>query len=623
MKSIRNRFIFKPEEMFVLPERKGDDMLLVPDMLDRLKQETPEDFSRSEFLHSCEQLAILAKIKDCMNLEGTEDYIDHITNAFISMKSDDSRQSIFKDLNQAYGEELFVYGKPAQKMYESIFSFCIENKVWEYVEKGPWSWSLFGLIAFILKPTLAFNVLEKYWKYDNGMKSSVQELIKIRDKFSAALKYYDKYKPDNSGGRNHLVAITSMKRTAMSDNLVIVSNKNFSTDTTLNILDNMIYLGQHPEENCATNFNEVLMYMDLMQTFMIEGTAAQDHDLIKIENHSCIDFMSQALHYYTACYAIRKASDKMDEKYKDFYPEGKDAVAHLILKTINAITDLTKKHNSDVMRRKEEAEKRAAEERKKKEEEMQKQQEKVKARHVAFEKEGFKLFSENNSCEKWVKDNGKQSIDRFFIKASTPNDRLRLFQNMEELGLSSGKLRNVKSSAGVLRYLKLGEEEIGTDTLVEEAYAKIRKIKPPVTKRETIDITDTLFTLACDKLFFSLEDLEKAADRIKPTGVTLADIRGLIKMMRDRGIIGQVKTKKKGAKVFALTAEGMAIARNKADTKLPLIHVSWSDTIGEIVNDYVGKSDILDVVTLPVKNIDAMIEGKAPKFLDKYYVTEI
>lgn len=622
MKNTKYNLMFTPEDMFTLPEKKGDAFIMKESVIPSLKEKSSDGFSRVDFILGCQKLAAMCREKDCINLGITNEYVEHVTNAFISLKSDVTRQDLYKELNNAYGEELFIYGKPAQKMFESIYSACIENKIWELMENGPWSWPLFGLTCYILEPIMAFNMLERHWTYENGMKSNLSNLIKTRTKLREAIKVFDKYKSPESGEKmENLIALVTGQNSNSDAGMVVVSSATFSTESVIKMMDNIIYLGQHPEENCATNFNEVLEYMSVTQTYLATRGLTLKAPFV-IGEDDCINYMKQALHYYTACYSVHKASNTIGEKYKDFYPENSDAFNHLIFKVVTALHNVTKNHNADVMRKREEAAKKAEEERKLKETEMQKEKEKIKARHIEYEKAGFKLFSENSTYEKWIKDNGNQSIDRFFIKASIPNDRLRFFQNLEELGLSNGKIRNVKSSAGVIRYIKLGNEEVGTDTLVEEAYGRIRKQKPPVTKRETIDITDSLLTLAADKLFFSLEDLEKAADRIKPTGVTLSDIRGLIKMMRDRGIIGQVKTKKKGAKVFALTAEGMVVARNRVDTKLPLIHIPWSDIVGEVVNDYVGKSDLLEVVTVPIKNIDAMIEGKSPKFLGKYYVTE-
>lgn len=620
MKQTNKEKGFNPETMFILPEKRGDNMLLKVDSLSEMLAETDENFSRVEFLFSCQRLAEFLKERDCLNLDGSDAYIEHITNTLVGMKADSSRKGIFNALNESYGEELRVYGQPAQTMYEGLFTFCIEHKLWEIIERGPWSWPLFGLVSFVLKSTIAFNVLEKHWQYNNGMKERLSELLAIRGNFKKAL---DEYKwlgsPAKANGKDHLIATTLLKENGVH---FILSHDDWKTETTMAMLDNMIYLAQHSEENCAANFTECLQYMEMLASYQNDVPQIK-RPIVRIPEEDCLRFMMQAMHYYTACYAIRKASDIIDEKYPDFYPEGSDAVSHLRIKVATALSELTSTHNAAVLQRQEERKKQEEEERKAKEEEMKKVKEKIKARHIKFQEEGFKLFSENNTYEKWIKESNGQEVDRFFIKATTPSDRLSFFKGLEELGLSNGKVRNTKNPAGVLRHIKLGDEEIGTDTLVEEAVGRVYRMSTPLTKKETLDITNTLFTLASDKVFFSLEDLEKAADRIKPVGITLSDIRGLIKMMRDRGMIGQVKTKKKGAKIFALTAEGMVIARNRADTKYPLIHLPWSDAVGEVVNEKAGKADILEVVSVPIKNIDAMIDGKASKFLGKYYVTEI
>ena len=621
MKQTNKEERFDPSTMFIFNEHS----MLLSEKLPEMLATVDANFSKAEFLFSCHRLADFIKEKDCLNLDGSDDYIEHVTNNMIGLKTDKSRKNTFNVLNDAYGRELEVYGHPAQRMYEGVFSFCIDNKIWEMIEKGPWSWPLFGLVSFVLKPTIAFNVMERQWKYDNGMRERLPYIIQLRGIFRKALDNYDKIglTAREEDVKKHLIATTLFKEDPKRQYQLILTHENWDTETTMTILDNMIYLGQHPEENCATNFNEVLQYMDFLSAFQNE-VPQSTRPIVRIPEEDCLNFMVQALHYYTACYALRKASDIMDEKYPKF-PEhkGDDVISTLAIKVATALSALTKTHNADVMKRQEERKKQEEEERKAKEEEMRKVKEKIKARHIKFQEEGFKLFSENNTYEKWIKESNGQEVDRFFIKATTPSDRLSFFKGLEELGLSNGKVRNTKNPAGVLRHIKLGDEEIGTDTLVEEAFDRVYRMSTPLTKKETLDITDTLFTLASDKVFFSLEDLEKAADRIKPVGITLSDIRGLIKMMRDRGMIGQVKTKKKGAKIFALTAEGMVIARNRADTKYPLIHLPWSDAVGEVVNEKAGKADILEVVSIPIKNIDAMIDGKASKFLGKYYVTEI
>ena len=621
MKQTNKEERFNPETMFILPENKGDDMLLQVEKMPEMLATVDENFSRAEFLFSCQRLAKFLREKDCLNLDGSDAYIEHITTSLIGMKADNSRKSTFDALNSAYGEELRVYGHPSQRMFESLFSYCIENKLWETILSGPWSWPLFGLVSFIIKPTIAFNVLEKHWKYDNGMKERLPYIMSVKGNFKRALDEYDKWlgRSATFSGKEHLIATTLLKENGVH---FILSHDDWTTDKTMGLLDSMIYLGQHHNENCAANFSDVLQYMELLSTYQADVPQTK-RPIVRISEEDCINFMTQALHYYTACYAIRKASDVMDEKYKDFYPEGKDAVTYLAIKVATALSELTETHNAEVIKRQEERQKKEEEERKAKEEEMKKVKEKIKARHIKFQEEGFKLFSENNTYEKWIKESNGQEVNRFFIKATTPSDRLSFFKGLEELGLSNGKVRNTKNPAGVLRHIRLGDEEIGTDTLVEEAVDRVYRMSSPLTRKETLDITDTLFTLASDKVFFSLEDLEKAADRIKPAGITLSDIRGLIKMMRDRGMIGQVKTKRKGTKIFALTAEGMVIARNRADTKYPLIHLPWSDAVGEVVNEKAGKADILEVVSTTIKNIDAMIDGKASKFLGKYYVTEI
>ena len=622
MKQTNKEERFDPATMFILPENKGDDMLLQVEKMPEMLATVDENFSRAEFLFSCQRLAKFLREKDCLNLDGSDAYIEHITTSLIGLKADNSRKGIFNTLNEFYGEELKVYGSPAQHMFESLFSYCIENKLWETIKNGPWSWPLFGLVSFVIKPTIAFNVLEKHWKYDNEMKKRLHELLEVRSVFRKALDGYEKWlgNPAKTEGKEHLIAAALLTE---NNKYFILSSDTWSTDKTMKMLDNMIYLGQHPSENCAADFSEVLQYIEMLGTYQAVDIPQSKRPIVRIAEEDCVNFMAQALHYYTACYSIRKASDTIDEKYKDFYPEGKDAVTYLAIKVATALSELTETHNAEVIKRQEERKRQEEEERKAKEEEMRKVKEKIKARHVKFEEEGFKLFSENNTYEKWIKESNGQEVNRFFIKATTPSDRLSFFKGLEELGLSNGKVRNTKNPAGVLRYIKLGDEEIGTDTLVEKAVGRVYRMSSPLTRRETLDITDTLFTLASDKVFFSLEDLEKAADRIKPAGITLSDIRGLIKMMRDRGMIGQVKTKKKGAKIFALTVEGMVIARNRVDTKYPLIHLPWSDAVGEIVNERAGKADILEVVSIPIKNIDAMIDGKASKFLGKYYVTEL
>ena len=496
MKQNKNNHNFNLEDMFILPENKGEAMLLKADKMPEMLAQIDEHFSKFEFLFSCRRLADFLKEKDCLNLDGSDEYVAHITNTLVGMKADTSRTGIFNVLNHSYGEELEVYGRPAQKMYESIYTFCIDHKLWEIIEKGPWSWPLFGLVSFVIKPTIAFNILEKHWKYDNGMKKHLSVLLSTQESFKKALVDYDKYMPCNSVGKDCMVGTTVVRETGSH---FVMANTAWKTEATMTLINNMVYLAQHPEENCAANFSEVLQYIEVAEGYR-EEESLSGSPLIRIPEEDCIQFMAQALHYYTACYALKKASEALDERYKAFYPKDSDALSHLAVKCAMALSELTKTHNAAVLQRQEERIKKEAEEKKAKEEEMKKIKEKIKARHVKFEEEGFKLFSENNTYEKWIKESNGQEVDRFFIKATTPSDRLSFFKGLEELGLSNGKVRNTKNPAGVLRHIKLGDEEIGTDTLVEEAVGRVYRMSTPLTKKETLDITDTLFTLASSSI---------------------------------------------------------------------------------------------------------------------------
>ena len=92
----------------------------------------------------------------------------------------------------------------------------------------------------------------------------------------------------------------------------------------------------------------------------------------------------------------------------------------------------------------------------------------------------------------------------------------------------------------------------------------------------------------------------------------------------DRGIIGQIKGKKNGPKIFALTPEGYSLYQIQKDyPNLPILAVPWEKYIGEEVAERLGTLQYFDINTRPVKDIDKMIAGKTPRFLDKYYVTAI
>lgn len=233
--------------------------------------------------------------------------------------------------------------------------------------------------------------------------------------------------------------------------------------------------------------------------------------------------------------------------------------------------------------------------------------------------EGFQLASDSGRYEKWFKDN----TCRIFFKTTSPEEKKGVLVGLEELGISASKVRNIKNPAGIIRTITIGEDEIYSDSLIENALHKAARFKPegPVFNTE---IVSTAFDLVFDKTFFELEWLDKAIVRAMDDKVSIQDARYCTKVMRDRGIIGQIKGKKNGPKIFALTPEGYSLYQIQKDyPNLPILAVPWEKYIGEEVAERLGTLQYFDINTRPVKDIDKMIAGKTPRFLDKYYVTAI
>jgi len=233
--------------------------------------------------------------------------------------------------------------------------------------------------------------------------------------------------------------------------------------------------------------------------------------------------------------------------------------------------------------------------------------------------EGFQLASDSGRYEKWFKDN----TCRIFFKTTSPEEKKSVLIGLEELGISASKVRNIKNPAGIIRTLTIGEDEIYSDSLIEKALHKAARFKPegPVFN---IEVVSTAFDLVFDKTFFELEWLDKAIVRAMDDKVPIQDARYCTKVMRDRGIIGQIKGKKNGPKIFALTPEGYSLYQIQKDyPNLPILAVPWEKYIGEEVAERLGTLPYFDITTRPVKDIDKMIAGKTPRFLDKYYVTAI
>ena len=233
--------------------------------------------------------------------------------------------------------------------------------------------------------------------------------------------------------------------------------------------------------------------------------------------------------------------------------------------------------------------------------------------------EGFQLASDSGRYEKWFKEN----TCRIFFKTTSPEEKKGILVGLEELGISASKVRNIKNPAGIIRTLTIGEDEIYSDSLIESALHKAARFKPegPVFNTEVVS---TAFDLVFDKTFFELEWLDKAIVRAMDDKVSIQDARYCTKVMRDRGIIGQIKGKKNGPKIFALTPEGYSLYQIQKDyPNLPILAVPWEKYIGEEVAERLGTLQYFDITTRPVKDIDKMIAGKTPRFLDKYYVTAI
>ena len=233
--------------------------------------------------------------------------------------------------------------------------------------------------------------------------------------------------------------------------------------------------------------------------------------------------------------------------------------------------------------------------------------------------EGFQLASDSGRYEKWFKDN----TCRIFFKTTSPEEKKSVLVGLEELGISASKVRNIKNPAGIIRTITIGEDEIYSDSLIESALHKAARFKPegPVFNTE---IVSAAFDLVFDKTFFELEWLDKAIVRALDDEISIQDARYCTKVMRDRGIIGQIKGKKNGPKIFALTPEGYSLYQIQKDyPNLPILAVPWEKYIGEEVAERLGTLQYFDINTRPVKDIDKMIAGKTPRFLDKYYVTAI
>lgn len=242
-------------------------------------------------------------------------------------------------------------------------------------------------------------------------------------------------------------------------------------------------------------------------------------------------------------------------------------------------------------------------------------------RKEGYIKEGFKLASESGKIEKWV----KEGITRIFFKTTNRDEIRSILSDMDELGLTSSRVRNIRNPAGVTRKFVTNGAEIYSDTILEGSVKSLLKPYVGVVARpEDMKMEEYLLDLAYDKVFFNLEWLDEAVVRASQGSISIKDIRYYSSIIRNKGIIGQVKTKKSKEKVFSLTPEGYCLYNIKKEhPEIPVTALRWEDYVGEYLTDKIGTDMILDIITEPVKDIDKMITGKSPKFLDKYYVTLI
>ena len=292
-----------------------------------------------------------------------------------------------------------------------------------------------------------------------------------------------------------------------------------------------------------------------------------------------------------------------------------------ILKAVTAVwRDREKELAEEKARAIKEAEVREKEAKLKAEKELKEMKERLELnRKSELQQKGFQLASDSGRYEKWSKDN----TCRIFFKTTSLEEKKSVLVGLEELGISASKVRNIKNPAGIIRTITIGEDEIYSDSLIESALHKAARFKPegPVFNTEVVS---TAFDLVFDKTFFELEWLDKAIVRAMDDKVSIQDARYCTKVMRDRGIIGQIKGKKNGPKIFALTPEGYSLYQIQKDyPSLPILAVPWEKYIGEEVAERLGTLQYFDINTRPVKDIDKMIAGKTPRFLDKYYVTAI
>ena len=245
---------------------------------------------------------------------------------------------------------------------------------------------------------------------------------------------------------------------------------------------------------------------------------------------------------------------------------------------------------------------------------------KKKLREEKWAAEGFRFERSTAVADIYSGEKGY----RFLIKNRNRSDMVRTFSQMEEFGLTRGGVRKSKSEAGIIRSFKIGEDVIYSDTLIKDVFKSLKKkyLGKPWKKDEAYNIAlcKTILQLAKDKVFFELSWLEEAPGRAHPETFSLKDSRRLVGIMKDLGLIGQVKKKDK-KKVFALTSEGLSMVSELNDANINPVSPEWAVEIAGIIADKISGIESFDILTERVRNLEAMVEGKAPKFLG-YYVSD-
>lgn len=403
----------------------------------------------------------------------------------------------------------------------------------------------------------------------------------------------------------------------------IIKNTETCADYVMeNLSDKLEFLDQNPTKYTMMDMNQLYNWYARIATIEdeIKGAGLDDKNTLFPRKEMIWACLEQCEHLYAYHIQWGLVRAEIAEIYKDD-PRFKGQNPYEWIG--NAVKKWAEELDNEVFRLRTKAEaERKAEELASELKKLEQMADKVlaeKKREREWEEDGFRFSRSTPVADIYSGSKGY----RLLIKNRNRNDMVRFFSQLEELGLTRGGLRNNKSEAGIIRALKIGEDMIYSDSLIKMVADKLRKkyLGKPLTRdvTNTLVIGKTILQLARDKVFFEMPWIEEAPHRVHDF-MSVKDSRRIAGIMKDMGLIGQVKTKDK-KKLFALTAEGFAMAEAVEDINLNPVSTEWASEIAQILADKISNVESFDILTEKVKNIESMVTGRAAKFLG-YYVTD-